>query len=396
MGGGPFAMRMRGSHYRCRGVMRALLGICLLGWVVPAAVAQQAQTGLGWSLLPGIGYDSDEGLGYSLDAGLYQYGDGSLMPYRWALEPAVYVTSKGRVSLTGFYDVPRALGDRIRVSLRVNLDRDCCQPFYGLGNASPYDPATPERYYTYQRNRVTAALNVQVILLPHVRLLTGIAADRGVSAARDTITLFGQDAAGETRTSVGPKLGLVYDTRDQERDPRRGVWLEELVWQGLVLDGGDFTRLSTTLRGYASPHPRITFAARVFGEHVRGDMPLALLADLGSSFQDFTGIGGAESIRGVLRQRYLGRTRALANLEVRLRGPGFRLFGAPWQLGAVGFTDAGRVWDDRGLGDGTAGWHWGKGLGLRIAWGASFIIGADFGYGREAGLQTYLRLGHLF
>jgi len=376
--------------------MRVSVGALLLSCVAQVGVAQQNQTGLGWSVLPGIGYDSDEGLGYSVDGGLYQYGDGTRLPYRWALEPSVYVTSKGRVSITAFYDVPRAFGERVRVSARANLDRDCCQPFYGLGNASLNDTTLPTRYYTYRRNRVTAAVSVQVNLLPHLRVLSGIAADRGTAAARDSATLFAQDATGETRTSLGPKLGLVYDTRDLERDPHRGVWIEGVAWQGLVMEGGEFTRITATLRGYLSPYARLTFAARLFGEHVRGDMPLALLADLGSSFQDFTGVGGAESVRGVLRQRFLGRTRMLTNLEIRLRGPGFRLFDAPWQLGAVGFVDAGRVWDDRGLGDGSAGLHWGKGLGLRIAWGASFIVGADFGHGSEAGTQTYLRLGHLF
>jgi len=134
----------------------------------------------------------------------------------------------------------------------------------------------------------------------------------------------------------------------------------------------------------------------VFGEHIQGAMPVAMLADLGSSFQDFTGLGGAESVRGVLWQRYLGRTRALGNAEVRWRGLPFRFLGAPWQLGVVGFVDAGRVWDDRGAGDAGAGLHWGKGAGLRVAWGQSFIIAADFGHGKEAGLQTYLKLGHMF
>lgn len=376
--------------------MRTFLGVLLLCGMAPTVWAQQVQTGLGWSVLPGIGYDSDEGLGYSADAGLYQYGDGRSMPYRWALEASVYATSRGRVSVTAFYDVPRAFGDRVRVALRANVDRDCCQPYYGLGNASPYEPALGGRYYTYRRNRLTGVLNVQVILVPHLRLLSGIAANRGTAVARDSNTLFAQQAVEEARTALGPKLGLIYDTRDLERDPHRGWWIEGIGWQGVVVEGGEFTRLTATLRGYVSPCPGLTFAARILGEHVRGDMPLTLLADLGSSFQDFTGIGGAESVRGVLRQRFLGHTRALSNLEVRWRGPRFRLFDAPWQLGAVGFVDAGRVWDDAGKGGAGAGVHWGKGAGLRIAWGASFIIGADFGYGREAGLQTYLRLGHLF
>ncbi len=376
--------------------MRSILVALLLGWAAPSAFAQRPQTGLGWSVLPGFGYDSDEGFGYGVDGGLYQYADGRLTPYRWALEPSLYFTTHGRVSISAFYDVPRAFGDRVRVTVRAGVDRDCCQPYYGLGNASLYDPALAGRYYTYERDRLTGALSVQWVLVPHVRLLIGIAADRSTAAARDSNTLFAQGALGGTETSLGPKLGLVYDTRDLERDPRRGLWIEGIAWQGVVLRGGEFTRMTTTLRGYASPYPWLTFAARVFGEHVRGEMPLSLLADLGSSFQDFNGIGGTESVRGVLRQRFLGHTRALSNLEVRWRGPGFHLLDAPWQLGAVGFVDLGQVWDDTGQGDGTAGVHWGKGVGLRLAWGASFIIGADFGHGAEAGLQTYLRLGHMF
>ncbi len=389
--------------------MRAILGVFLLGWVASAALAQQSQTGLGWSALPALGYDSDEGFGYGASGGLYQYGDGRLTPYRWALEPSLYFTTHGRASVSVFYDAPHQFGDRVRVAVRGGLDRDCCQPYYGLGNGSLYDPALASRlplpsYYTYQRNRLSMALDVQWVVVPHVRLLTGVAVSRNTAAARDSNTLFARDRSSGTlparddrSTSLGPKLGLVYDTRDLERDPRRGLWLEAMAWQGVVLRGGDgFTRLTTTLRGYASPSPWLTFAARVFGEQVRGAIPLSLLTDLGSSFQDFTGIGGAESVRGVLRQRFLGRTRTLSNLEVRWRGPGFRWFDAPWQLGAVGFVDLGRVWDDMGQGDGAAGLHWGKGVGLRLAWGPSFIIGADFGHGAEAGLQTYLRLGHMF
>jgi hypothetical protein len=175
------------------------------------------------------------------------------------------------------------------------------------------------------------------------------------------------------------------------------VWLEAIAWEAVLLSGGrDFTRLTTTLRGYLSPAPRLTFAGRVLGEHVRGTVPLPFLADIASSFQDFTGIGGAKSVRGVLRLRYVGRTRVLGSVEIRWRGPRFRFLSAPWRLGAVGFVDGGRVWDDRGYGDGGAGLHWGRGAGLRLAWGPSFIIAADVGYGPEAGLQTHLKLGHMF
>lgn len=389
--------------------MRVVFAIGLSCCAAGPALAQQSQTGLGWSGLPAVNYDSDEGLGYGLTGGLYQYGDGSRAPYTWALESTVFFTTNGHNSVSVFYDAPAGLGAGVRVSAALNLDGDCCQPYYGLGNAAPRDTRVLGRaglpnYYTYQRDRVGAALDVQWRALPHLHLLGGVAAQYNAAAARDPNTLFGLDlisgtiaGADEPTTAAGPKVGVVYDTRDAERDPRRGLWLEALAWEGVLLSGGgEFTRMTATLRGYASPAPWLTLAARVLGEHWRGAAPLAQLADIGSSFQDFTGIGGAESVRGMLRLRFLGRTRALANLEVRWRGPAFGWLGAPWQLGAVGFVDAGRVWDERGFGDGGAGLHWGKGAGLRLAWGPSFIIAADFGYGPEAGLQTYLKLGHMF
>jgi outer membrane protein assembly factor BamA len=389
--------------------MRSALVLLCSCSMAAGAVAQQSQTGLGWSGLPAFNYDSDEGFGYGVTGGLYQYGDGRRGPYVWALEPTVFFTSHGHNSVSIFYDAPEQFGHGLRMTARLNIDRDCCQPYYGLGNAAPYDTALVNRpslpnYYSYERDRLAVAADLQWSVVRHLRVLTGVAAQRNTATSRDSSTLFAENvangtvAAGEGRSTVlGPRVGVVYDSRDFERDPRRGVWMEGLAWEGLALGSGDeFTRLTATLRGYVSPAPWLTFAARVLAEHVRGDMPLTLLADIGSSYQDFTGVGGAESVRGVLRLRYLGRTRALSNLEVRWRGPRFRLLGAPWQVGAVGFVDAGRVWDSRGFGDGASGLHWGRGAGLRLAWGQSFIIAADFAYGAEAGLQTYLRLGQLF
>jgi outer membrane protein assembly factor BamA len=155
-----------------------------------------------------------------------------------------------------------------------------------------------------------------------------------------------------------------------------------------------FTRLTGTVRVYVPVASSLTLAARVLGEHVVGDMPLPMLADMGSSFGGFTGIGGAKSVRGVLRNRYVGRSRALGNLEVRWRGSPFTAVGQRWRFGVVAFADAGRVWhpDEANAG----GLHWGRGGGLRITWGDAFIAALDFAHGGEAGLQTYVGLGHLF
>src|SRR3990172_7777970 len=140
--------------------MRWMHWVVLLAVMARPAPAQQAQTGLGWSALPALNYDSDQGFGYGVTGGLYQYGDGAQSPYLWAFEPIVFFTTRGRRSVTLFYDSPRQFGERVRLTVRAFVDRDCCQPYFGLGNATPYDSALDARdslpsYYTYRRNRAT-------------------------------------------------------------------------------------------------------------------------------------------------------------------------------------------------------------------------------------------------
>jgi len=384
--------------------------LALLCATTPLAGQDIRQTGLGWSALPAFNYDSDEGYGYGIAAGVYEYADGTRDPYIWALEPIVFFTSNGRRSVGAFFDAPYLMSEGVRLTVWVGYDRDCCQPYYGFGNASPYDPSLVDRpgipnYYTYNRKRIFGFADLQWRIVPTFRILTGVAVVRNITASRDPQTLYAVDAASgvipETDSaynSWGPRLGVVFDTRDFERDPRSGMWIDALVWKGLGIMGGssNFTRLSGTVRGYFSPREYLTFAGRAIAEVIEGEMPQPMMNDLGSSFQDFPGLGGAGTIRGVFRQRFLGSARALGNFEIRLRGPRFDFLGAPWRLAGVGFVDAGRVWDVRGFGNGDVGYHVGKGAGFRIHWGNSFIIAGDFGHERDAGWQTYLRLGHLF
>ena len=119
-------------------------------------------------------------------------------------------------------------------------------------------------------------------------------------------------------------------------------------------------------------------------------MPVTMLSDIGSSFRGFTGIGGAKSVRGVLRNRYLGTSRVLANLELRWRTREFRFVGQTWRVGTVIFVDGGRVWPGGGA------LHLGTGGGLRLTWGEAFIVAADVATGAEATLQTYIGVNQLF
>jgi hypothetical protein len=390
--------------------MRALkaVRVAVLLAAIPAPGAGQTRvTGTHLSALPALNYNSDEGFGYGLVGGVYAYGDGTRDPYRWAVEPLLFFTTNGRRQVRVYVDLPY-VRDRLRLTVLGAWDRDCCYPYYGLGNATPYDPAlaAPDSgpsFYSYRRERVSGEADVQWRAWRGVRVLVGFAAHRNAATSRAPDTRFALDSlagviTGEaTAVSAGLKVGLVLDTRDQERDPTRGIWADALLWRGLEPLGSatTFTRLTGTVRVYAPVRDDLTVAARALGESVWGDMPLAMLPDLASSDRDIAEFGGSRTVRGVFRGRLLAPRRAFGNLEMRWRAGRFRLVGQSFRPGAVLFVDGGRVWGE-GEAFALTGLAWGTGAGARLAWGEAFIIALDVAYGEEAGVQYYLDIGHLF
>lgn len=391
--------RMSRCFRRGREILLAIL------FVTPAARAQDVPpASTQWSGLPALNYDSDNGFGYGVTGGVYRFG-GTRSLYDWSVEPTLFATTNGRREIVTTVDVPFLMRGAARLTVFAGFERDCCHPYYGFGNASIHDSELDPSFYTYRRRRWSLTTAIQWRVGNAFRILTGAAVIHNRSGVRDSLSAFAVDSvvgviAPEeySAASVGPQLGLVFDTRDQERDPHHGVWAEALVWQGLgaVLGTTAFTRWTAALRGYLALGGSVTLAARVLGEHVAGDMPTAMLPDIGSSFNGFPGVGGGSTVRGVLRDRYLGRTRLVTNLEARVRTGPLVFLAQRWRLGAVAFVDAGRVWDERGDDATGLGLHWGKGAGARIGWGDAFIIALDFAHGSEAGVQMYLGLGHLF
>ena len=101
---------MRSTLESALGVATRQLAILL---VLPTSVvlAQEGQGPTGWEPngLPAINYDSDEGFGYGVLLELYNYGSGGYAPYRFTLQPTVFLTTGGRRDFTLFFDAPHLL-----------------------------------------------------------------------------------------------------------------------------------------------------------------------------------------------------------------------------------------------------------------------------------------------
>ena len=369
--------------------------------------ASPAPTGRELVGLPALNFDSDEGFGYGALVELYDYGRG-VRPYRFTLQPTVFLTTKGRRDVTIFFDAPELIGGGWRVSAFAGREQQLATPYYGIGNATPHDAALEAGanpyFYRFGRMRLRAMADVQHGVARHARVLVGA----GVARSTVDLTPFdsGTTLLAVERGGVTPaptrenylRAGYVYDSRDREIGATRGTWIEALVQQVTPMLGAtsSYTRLTTTFRRYMPVTRRVVFAQRVVLQNVSGDVPFDELATIQSSFKQQEGLGGASSIRGLPKNRYVGRSLALSNSELRWHAADFKLNRKPSRLVFNAFLDAGRVWnEDMRSSTMTRGLHAGYGAGTRLGLGESFVVAVDGGRSSES-TAVYIGLGYLF
>jgi len=373
------------------------------------AQAPHLPTGWEFAGVPALNYDADEGFGYGAILEFYNYGRG-VQPYRFTIQPTLFATTEGRRDITLFFDAPALLPRGWRMSAFAGREQQLAQPYYGLGNASSYDQTreqSPNPYfYRFGRARLRATADFQHrIGSSSARILVG----GGVSRATVDLTpfdsgttLLATQLAGRTPPADRAsylRAGLVWDTRDREIGPHSGTWAEALVQRVSKNLGAteDFTRWTATVRQYVPVSRRVTVAQRLLAQGVEGNAPFHELATIQSSFKQQDGLGGSGSVRGVPKDRYIGKGLLLSNTELRWRASEFSLRGRPSYLALNAFLDAGRVWSDRfDLASALRDLHAGYGGGVRLGFGPSFIVAADVGHSSEATAPVYIGLGWMF
>jgi len=376
-----------------------------------AGTASAARIPKGWELsgVPALNFDADEGFGIGAALELYNYGSGAL-PYRFTLQPTILFTSEGRRDVTVFFDAPGLLGDGWRMTAFAGSERQLAQPYYGVGNATEYDQSlerAPNSYfYRFGRARLRASSDFQRrIGRSSARVLIGGGVSRStfdVTPYDSGTTLLASQTGGQTPSADRInflRAGLLWDTRDQEIGPQRGTWAEALVQR---VDKGlgateDFTRWTATVRQYVPVSSRIVFAQRLIAQGIEGDAPFDELSTIQSSYKQQEGLGGSGSIRGIPKDRYIGKALFVSNSELRWRALDFNLLGRRSFLALSGFADAGRVWTDRfDISTTLSDLHVGYGGGVRLGFGPSFIVATDVGHSSESTAAIYVGLGWMY
>jgi hemolysin activation/secretion protein len=142
---------------------------------------------------------------------------------------------------------------------------------------------------------------------------------------------------------------------------------------------------------------RLVFAQRVVAQGVEGNPTFDQLSVVQSSFKQQEGLGGSSSIRGVPKDRYIGKALLLSNSELRWRAVDFSMFDRRSFLALTAFADAGRVWTDRfDLSTAISDLHAGYGAGVRVGVGPSFIVATDVGHSNESAAAVYVGLGWMY
>ncbi len=415
----------------------------------------------GWNIgaLPVVSYNSDLGFQYGALVNLYDYGDGSRYPsydHSIYFEASWYTKGSG---LFRFYYDSEELIKGIRVSADVSYIPDQTYSFYGFnGYDAVYNHDWEETssndyrtrvFYRQKREFFRVKLDFQGNITGNLNWLAGFNLfhiytnsvdiehlNKNKDAEDmlpDTPGLYDKyvdwgviptdQATGGFLTNF--KVGMVYDTRDNEPNPMRGMWSEIiLVGAPKLLSNMEsgFTKLVITHRQYFTLVKRkLSFAYRlglqstIFGKAPYYVEPIMYMSKMNGAYSE--GLGGGKTLRGILRNRVVGDGIVYGNFEFR-----WKVFRANWfnqniYFALSAFFDTGRVIKNYEVEDevkdvnylpyaesdyfafGTESFHNSVGGGLHIAMNENFILAIDYGKAlneQDGNSGLYIGLNFLF
>jgi len=419
----------------------------------------------GWNFggLPVVSYDSDLGLQLGALVNAYDYGDGSRYPvYNQSLYLEGSWFLKGSGIFRFNYDSDRLIKG-IRTMVDLSYLPDQTYKFFGFNgydavyNSDWENEESPDYksrvYYRYKRQFYRAKFDFQGnIIAPKFRWLAGFDfysikiapvdvnhLNKGKPEDEqlpDTIGLYQQYVnwniirTGEEEGGMFTvfKVGLVFDTRDNEPNPNRGIW-SDIIFVGAPkltsnMQSG-FSKLAITHRQYFTLiKNHLTFAYRLGMQiNIAGTTPfyaqeLMFFSKMVGAYNE--GLGGAKTIRGIQRNRVVGDGFVYGNFELRWKVVKFFWLNQNFYIALSGFFDTGRdiqytdvenivkqenIIYPEGESEadyfdfGAERFHNTVGVGLHIAMNQNFIVAVD--YGRALNSQDgvsglYIGLNFLF
>lgn len=404
---------------------------------------QKIKKGFAFGALPAISFDSDLGFQYGALVNLYHYGDGSRFPkYDHSLYMEYSRYTKGTGINRLMYDTEKIIPG-VRSTVDVTYFTDQMMDFFGFnGYQTYYDADLSEQtrhFYKNERNMFRIKADFQgnfgkskfgwvagysfynfAIDTVNIKKLD-IAPVAGGTLYQRYLKygLIPQDEA--TGGSINYlKVGLRYDSRDQNACPMKGIWTEAVLQTApAFINDKPHTKFALIHRQYFTLTKDISLAYRIDYQTTIGKdkvpyyaQPLLITSFLTGATNQ--GLGGNRTLRGVLRNRVVGDDVAFGNFEFRYKFVRFELFKQNFYVGTNLFFDAGMILKPIDIdvaltesqkselkltGDDSGKLHSAVGAGLKIGWNENFIISADFGKAlneQDGNTGFYIGLNYLF
>jgi outer membrane protein assembly factor BamA len=420
-----------------------------------AKVKEKVKTGWSLGAIPVVAYDTDIGFKYGALVNFYDYGDGSKYP---KYDQSIYLewsrTTKGSGINQLTYDT-RKLIPGVRMLAEASYLTEKALDFYGFNgyNAhydAKYEDQDDDLYKSrmfYRLDRNMLRLKTDFIGKLPVENLKWFGGVEYYNNKIDTVDINnlneGKDPADLLPNNIGGglygdfsrwglikadqvdggnttifKLGAIYDSRDNEPNPMKGIWteLQLLAAPGFLSDDYGYTRIAITHRQYFTLMPKVMNVAYRLSYQAKlsGEMPFYMLPFVFNSAPQLTrdGLGGAKTMRGILRNRVVGEDFFYGNAELRCKILRTVVFNQNFYIALAGFADAGMVTGKYDLQTSTdpdaVAWlalseeeklHIGYGAGIHFALNDNFIVTVDYGLAadkRDGDSGLYIGLNFLF
>ncbi|NQV38619.1 MAG: BamA/TamA family outer membrane protein [Candidatus Marinimicrobia bacterium] len=430
-------------------IKRSLFVLTFSVLLLTIGIAQDSgKTGWSFGGIPAVAYDTDTGFLYGAILNFYDYGDGSLYP---GYGKSVYLewtrTTKGSDKKVAFLDFKNVLNKGYRVTVDLSYLTEKALDFYGFNgyeveyNSLLTDDADDNSlyatrvYYKHARELLRTTVDVQNKLpLNNARWFAGIGSYGTTIGTVDVESLnegndenplpdsvntlydiyvdegwIDSDEKEGGRTNL-VKAGIVYDTRDNEPNPMKGMW-SEAMFLFASSESGAYSQYVLTHRQYFTLKDKsLSLAYRVGMQgKLSGDIPFYMLPYVHSTYKTTDGWGGSKTLRGILRNRVVGDGVAYGNIELRWKFARFTLANQNFYLALNSFIDGGKVYQRYEYSTSSVidllvvreddTFHIGYGGGFRVAINENFIIAVDYGMAKDeqdGSSGLYIGLGYLF
>lgn len=281
-----------------------------------------------WFVVPNVAFDADDGLGFGV-RGELAIDQKGYRPYKHAFVAHAFASLRGYHHHRLRYDrVGIGKDHRLRLTMHLAWRQWLNDGYWGIGNGTlrerdyvgTFDDGDPaKKRYRYTLMQPFFHFTARYRLWGKISLFASLNAKWSViDTYRDSLLVEDQPFGMDGGLGVILSSGLLYDSREPEANPKKGIFAELSGRASIPLpeNAGTFGGVFASIRAYHSLTSWWIVAGRVMSEFLFGDIPFYEMVHWGGS-TPITGFGGFETLRGVSFGRFRAPGKFITNLESR-------------------------------------------------------------------------------